>query len=176
MEEEDEVKEKKEKEKEWTLIEDKEKCSACTKEGVQCWVDLLVIQKWIQDWMEEEKKERAKPVTQNLSGTNCERCTQKKVVSILPVTQKMRVGKVSRSKVSGSKASSVVSSSQKRGAKQLEVEILVTKQMRVMKAGDEEEEDIGAVFQREVLAVLSRLASRVERIAVVAEEIEFRRE
>ena len=66
-------------------MEDEEKCSTCIKEGAQCWVDLLVICKWIQDWMKEKKKGRAKPVIWNLSGTNRERCTQKKVVCILLV-------------------------------------------------------------------------------------------
>ena len=106
------------KEKEWTMIED-EKCSACAKEGVLCWVDLPVIQKWVQDWM-EEKKGMVKLVTQNLSRTNCERCTQKKVVCILAAMQRMRV-----EKVSGLKAPSMTSSSWKRRAKQLEVEIPV---------------------------------------------------
>ena len=46
--------------------------------------------------------------------------------------------------------------------------------MRVTEAEDAEEEDVGAAFQREVLTVLSRLASGVERIAAVAEGIEFR--
>ena len=49
MEEDDEVKGKKEQEKEWTLMEDEEKCGVCVTEGVQCWVDLPVIEKWIQD-------------------------------------------------------------------------------------------------------------------------------
>ena len=34
MEEDDETKGKKEKEKKWTLIEDEEKCSMCVKEGI----------------------------------------------------------------------------------------------------------------------------------------------
>ena len=58
----------------------------------------------------------------------------------------------------------------------MEVEILVTKWIRVTETGDKEEEDVRAVFWRKVLAVLSRLASRVERIVVVVEGIEFRRE
>ena len=57
----------------------------------------------------------------------------------------------------------------------MEVEILVAKWMRVIEAEDAEEEDVGVAFQREVLTVLSRLASRVERIAVVVERMEFRR-
>ena len=46
------------------------------------------------------------------------------------------------------KAPSVTSSGQKRRVKQLEVEILVTKQMRITEAKDKEdqEEDVGAVF------------------------------
>ena len=47
MEEDDEVKGKKEKEKEWTLMEDEEKCRACIKEGVECWVNLPIVEKWI---------------------------------------------------------------------------------------------------------------------------------
>ena len=47
--------------------------------------------------------------------------------------------------------------------------------MRVMEAEDAEEEDVGAAFWREVLTVLSRLASGVERIVAVAEGMEFRR-
>jgi hypothetical protein len=178
MEEDGEVKGKKEAGKEWTLMEDEEKCGACVKEGVECWVDLAVVEKWIQDWMEEEKKGRAKPVTRNPSGTNCERCTQKKVACILPATRKMRAvkasGSKSGSKAGGSKAPSVASSGRKRGAKQLEVEIPVAKRMRVTEAEDAEEEDVGAAFRREVLTVLSRLASGVERIAAVAEGMEFR--
>ena len=76
---------------------------------------------------------------------------------------------------SGSKAPFVASSGQKRGAKQLEVEILVAKWMRVTEAENAEEEDVGAAFWREVLIVLSRLASGVQRIAAVAEGMEFRR-
>ena len=36
MEEDDEVKGKKETGKEWTLMEDEEKCGVCVKEGVEC--------------------------------------------------------------------------------------------------------------------------------------------
>ena len=178
MEGDDRVKGKKEKEKEWTLMEDEEKCGVCVKEGVECWVNLPVVEKWIQDWLEEEKKGRVKLVTQNPSRTNCERCMQKKVACILPAMQKMRVvkasGSKSGSKAGGSKAPSVASSGRKRGVKQLEVEILVAKQMRVMEAEDTEEENVRAAFWREVLTVLSRLASRVERIAAVVEGMEFR--
>ena len=46
--------------------------------------------------------------------------------------------------------------------------------MRVTEAGDEEEEDVRAAFWKEVLAVLSRLVSRVERIVAVVEGMEFR--
>ena len=70
----------------------------------------------------------------------------------------------------------MASRSWKRGAKQLEVEIPVAKQMRVTEAGDKKEEDVRVAFWREVLAVLSRLVSRVERIAVVAKGMKFRRE
>ena len=179
MEEDDEVKGKKEKEKEWTLMEDKEKCGACVKEGVECWVDLSVIEKWIQDWLEEEKKGRAKLVTQNPSRTNCKRCTQKKMACILLAMWKMRAVKASGSKsglkAGGSKAPSVALSGRKRGVKQLEVEIPVVKWIKVTEAEDAEEEDVGAAFRREVLTVLSRLVSGVERIAAVAEGMEFRK-
>ena len=32
------------------MIENEEKCRACVKEEVECWVELPVIEKWIQDW------------------------------------------------------------------------------------------------------------------------------
>ena len=82
---------------------------------------------------------------------------------------------VERKRASGSKVLLVASSGRKRGAKQLEVEIPVAKWMRVTKMKDAEEEDVRAAFWREVLIVLSRLVSRVERIAAVAEGMEFRR-